>query len=70
MRTAIDAVRQDAVLGPAAIWLQDKLKIRWSLACVTVIAPGDTNSTEEHASETQVHRSHLVGVERGAQVDG
>lgn len=25
------------VLGPAAMWLQDKLKIRWSLACVTVI---------------------------------
>jgi predicted PurR-regulated permease PerM len=25
------------VLGPAAAWLHDKLKIRWSLACVTVI---------------------------------
>src|SRR5690242_8557378 len=25
------------VLGPAAVWLQDKLKIRWSLACVTVV---------------------------------
>lgn len=26
-----------SVLGPAALWLQEKLKIRWSLACVTVI---------------------------------
>jgi AI-2 transport protein TqsA len=25
------------VLGPAAAWMHDKLKIRWSLACVTVI---------------------------------
>ncbi len=25
------------VLGPAAYWLQERLKIRWSLACVTVV---------------------------------
>src|ERR1051325_4252117 len=25
------------VLGPAAMWLQEKLKIRWFLACITVV---------------------------------
>src|SRR5437016_2187809 len=26
-----------SVLGPAAAWLHQKLKIRWTLACVTVV---------------------------------
>ena len=26
-----------AVLGPGAVWLHKKLKIRWTLACITVI---------------------------------
>src|SRR5690349_19270955 len=35
---AIIALLMAAVLGPAAGWLHRVLKIRWSLACLTVIS--------------------------------
>lgn len=37
------------------------------LACVTVIAPGETSTTESHKSETSVHRWHLTRLQQWAQ---
>ena len=37
------------------------------LACVTVISPGDTSSTESDKSETHVHRRHLTMLKQWAQ---
>lgn len=37
------------------------------LACVTVISPGDTSTTESHKGETQVHRRHLHALMQWAQ---
>ncbi len=37
------------------------------LACVTVIAPGDTNATDNAQSETTVHRWHLTRLQQWAQ---
>ena len=37
------------------------------LACVTVISPGQTSSTESEKSETRVHRWHLSRVQQWAQ---
>lgn len=37
------------------------------LACVTVISPGQTSSTREAASETQVHRRYLTQLQQWAQ---
>lgn len=37
------------------------------LACVTVISPGQTSSTDAEKSETQVHRWHLSRLQQWAQ---
>lgn len=37
------------------------------LACVTVISPSDTSSTESNKSETHVHRQHLSRMKQWAQ---
>lgn len=37
------------------------------LACVTVISPGDTSSTENEKSETQLHRRHLTMLKQWAK---
>ena len=37
------------------------------LACVTVISPNDTNSTESHKSESSVHRMHLTRMQQWSQ---
>jgi nucleotide-binding universal stress UspA family protein len=37
------------------------------LACVTVISPNDTNSTESHKSESSVHRMHLARMHQWSQ---
>ena len=37
------------------------------LACVTVISPHDTSSTQSEKSETSVHRSHLTRLKQWAQ---
>jgi nucleotide-binding universal stress UspA family protein len=37
------------------------------LACVTVISPNDTNSTESHKSESSVHRMHLARMQQWSQ---
>jgi len=37
------------------------------LACVTVISPSDTSSSEREKSETQVHRRHLTMLKQWAQ---
>jgi len=37
------------------------------LACVTVIAPGDTSTTDASRSETEVHRWHLTRLQQWAQ---
>jgi nucleotide-binding universal stress UspA family protein len=37
------------------------------LACVTVISPGQTSSTESEKSETRVHRWHLSRLQQWAQ---
>ncbi len=37
------------------------------LACVTVISPSATSSTESHKSETNVHRQHLSRMKQWAQ---
>jgi nucleotide-binding universal stress UspA family protein len=37
------------------------------LACVTVISPGDTSSTESSKSESSVHRMHLARMQQWSQ---
>ena len=59
----------DATLYSLREAVQRSLGIRPGarLACVTVIAPGETSSTEAHRSETSVHRWHLSRLRQWAQ---
>jgi nucleotide-binding universal stress UspA family protein len=59
----------DATLYSLREAVQRSLGIRPGarLACVTVIAPGETSSTEAEKSETSVHRWHLTRLKQWAE---